>query len=146
MAKVIVAASTPIKWKLFAEVIKLYQGTDYSHVLIVRDGEVYQSNYKGAHKENVDQFLKDNKVVWQMAIDEDTVDWDYVEDSVKNKVPYGYTQIAAITVKTIFGIIIRERSSARLICSEFVGKALRMKWVNDFTTPEEIVKYLVARS
>lgn len=146
MANVIVAASTPLKWKLFAETIKWYQGTEYSHVLIIREWQVYQSNYKGAHKEPVVSFLKENRVVWQMEIDENLVDWDYVEECVSKNIPYGYTQIFAIIVRILFGIIIREGSSARLICSEFVGKALRMKWVNDFTQPEEIVKALTARS
>jgi len=30
----------------------------------------------------------------------------------------------------------------KFICSEFVGKALKLDWVDDLTTPEEINNYL----
>ncbi len=144
--QVIVAASSPKKWKVFAEIIKLYQGTEYSHVLLIKNGMVYQANYRGAHKESLSSFLKENKIVWFKSVPDRLVDWDFVNKSIKNKTPYGFTQIAAKALKVLTGIIFREPENKRLICSEFVGKTFRIKWVNDFTTPEEIVEYFISRS
>ncbi len=138
---ILACTSIPKKWGVGSAIIKLYQNTRFSHVLIIKDNFVYEASHGNVHKINLNEWEKTNEVMHKYIIPIDQVDMEYAESCVGIK--YGYMQIARITVKYFSGILInKDNKDGRLICSEFVGRALRIPWVNDYTSPGEIKKYL----
>ena len=141
---IVVATSAPRKFKIGSELIKLYQKTKFSHTLIVKDGIVYEASHGSVHETNFQLWRLDNKLINIYILDDGAVDLEYVKSMVGVK--YGFGQIFRIAFKFLFGVTFnRNNGNARLICSEYVGRALRLDWVNDFTSPEEIDSYLKQR-
>lgn len=143
----IIATSSPIKWKIGAELIKWYQGTTFSHVLIIDGDFVYQASQGYVNCMHIDNFLKHNKLIHQYNIPDNIVDMDFVKSQLGKE--YGFYQLAVIvilsTLKSVFSFIrfrYRGNGDQKFICSEFVGKALKLDWVDDLTTPAEINNYL----
>lgn len=135
-----VATSKPKKWKIGAELIKFYQNTEFSHVLII-DGElVYQASHGMVNCMHIDNFLKDNTIIYEYKICKKAVDMHFVRTQLGKK--YSYTQILLLPIVKFFKIKYKVNDNSQFICSEFVGKALKLDWVNDFTTPKEIDEYL----
>jgi hypothetical protein len=140
---VVVATSSPIEWKIGAELIKVYQNTNFSHCLIVKDGVVYESSHGDTHSMPFEIWRTKNKMINMYFLSDDKVDMEYVVEMVRDDKGYGFGQIFRIAVKYFFGFTIkRNNGNSRLICSEFVGKALRVEWVTDYTSPKEIDDYL----
>jgi hypothetical protein len=138
-----IATSSPNKWLIGAELIKLYQRTDFSHTLIIKDGLVYEASHGDVHTMPFELWLAKNKIVNFYEVDDAKVDMVYVESMVKEDVKYGVDQIVRIAIKYFFGFTIkRNNGNSRLICSEYVGRALRLDWVNDYTSPKDIDTYL----
>lgn len=147
--KVEIASSQPLVPMIGSEVIKWFQGTSYSHVLIIINDMVFEANHNGVVVIPLEEFLQTNKIVNCIEIDKSKLDFEFLFYSLGKK--YGYTQIFKIALKYLFmtklkilkGIGIKDQSSKSLICSEYVGKALRLSWVNDYTDPEDIITYLL---
>lgn len=143
----IIATSSPNKWKIVAELIKWYQGTKFSHVLII-DGElVYQASHSYVNCMHIEVFLKDNNIIHRYAVPNKDVDMEFVKKQLGKQ--YGVMQLFVISifalVKALFKFIkfkSKGNGDQKFICSEFVGKALKLDWVDDLTTPEEINNYL----
>jgi len=135
-----VATSKPKKWKIGAELIKFYQNTEFSHVLII-DGElVYQTSHGLVNCMYIDNFLQENEIINFYEIPDDKVDMDFVKKQLGKK--YGFSQLIFIPLYKYFKIKINGNGNHKFICSEYVGKALKLEWVSDLTTPEEIDNYL----
>ena len=50
----IIATSSPIKFKVGAELIKLYQKTQFSHILIIKDDLVFQASHGKVNCTHID--------------------------------------------------------------------------------------------
>ncbi len=140
---VIIATSKPNKWKIGSYLIMVYQKTNFSHVLIVKEGVVYEASHGDTHSIPFELWKINNEVVNLYLIPDSKVDLDYVEAMVTEDISYGFMQIIRIAIKYFFGLTINKNNgNARLICSEYIGRALRLDWVNDYTSPKEIDDYL----
>lgn len=142
-----VATSVPKKWKLGSFLIRYYQGwTEFSHVLILDDREelVYQASQGLVNVMYIDNFLEDNKIVHMYPVlNREDVDMVYIKKQLGKK--YGFDQILSIALQFILGIRLRDNGDQRLICSEFVGRALKLPNITDKTTPLEIHNYLLSK-
>lgn len=146
--KVIIASSRPKSFKIGAELIKLYQKTNFSHVLVIINGTVFQASNLKTNTYSIKEFLKHNEIVEKFQIDKSMCDFKFLF-SVLGR-PYGIGQIIKITlkyllvtkVKIIKSIKFKDNGDQYLICSEYVGKFLKLSWVNDFTSPGDIITYL----
>lgn len=137
----IIATSAPKKFKIGAELIKLYQNTEFSHVLIIKDDVVYQASHGFVNAVYIENFLDDNKIFSQYSIPDESVDMDFIKKQLGK--PYSYKQIFNIATEFLFGIKFFGRNgNQQFICSELVGKALKLDWVDDNTTPAQINEYL----
>ena len=137
----IIATSSPNTWKLGAEAIKFYQKTKFSHVLIIKGDLVYQASHGYVNCVHIDVFLESNKLVDQFEIADEKVNMDFVYRQLGKK--YSKLQLLEIAIKYLTGIkILINNGNQQFICSEFVGKALSLPWVTDFTSPSEIAIYL----
>lgn len=137
-----IATSSPIKWKIGAEIIKSVQGTTFSHVLIIHRDLVFQASHGAVNVTHIDVFLADNKIITEYEVPHEAVDFDFVKRQLGKK--YSYRQLVSIGMKYLFGIkqFFKDNKDQSFICSEFVGKALKLDWVNDETTPAEIDAYI----
>ena len=146
----IIATSSPKKWKIGSALIKWYQGgTKYSHVLIINDYMVYQASHGWVNCCYVENFLEDNKIIDAYEVPDEVVDFDFVKEQIGKR--YSYFQLIRIAfafiVKILFGVKLKlkQNGNKRFICSEFVGKALMLPWVDDFTDPKQIDTFLKQR-
>jgi hypothetical protein len=86
-------------------------------------------------------FLADNKIISKFNVPDSTVDMDFVYRQLGK--PYSIKQILEIAFKYVTGIkILDNNNNNSFICSELVGKALKLPWVTDLTTPVEVATYL----
>lgn len=136
----IIATSAPKKWKIGAEAIKIYQGTDFSHVLIIDKDLVFQASHGLVNCTHIDNFLIDNKIVNFYEIPDSAVDMDFVYKQLGKK--YGTMQLVIIPFLKLVKARTKGNGNSKFICSEFVGKALMLDWVDDITTPKQIDVYL----
>ena len=137
-----VATSKPNTFKIGAEIEKLAQGTEFSHVLIVDGDLVYQASHGLVNCMYIDNFLAENIIINEYEVPDSEVDMIFVKKQLGKK--YGYQELLSIAMNYLFGIkqFIRDDGNKTFICSEFVGKALKLDWVDDSTTPLEIDQYL----
>lgn len=89
---------------------------------------------------HVDNFLSGNKIIHFYQIPDCTVDMDFVKKQLGKE--YGLDQLIAIPFVKFFRLKYEGNKDQKFICSEFVGKALKLDWVDDSTTPKEIDEYL----
>ncbi len=137
----IIATSSPKKFKLGAWLIKFYQKTLYSHVLIIDGDLVYQASHGMVNCMYIDNFLADNDILNRFKIPDEAVDMTFVKK--KLGIGYSYREIFALGFRYVTGIkLFGNHADPKFICSEYVGKALRLSWVDDYTTPVEIYSYL----
>jgi hypothetical protein len=137
----IIATSSPIKFKIGAELIKWYQHTTFSHVLIIKDDLVYQASHGFVNCMHIDNFKHENIIIHQYEISDEAIDFEFVKKQLGK--PYSYKQILNIATKFLLGIkLFSKNDNSQFICSEYVGKALKLDWVTDDTTPLELDNYL----
>ena len=134
-----VATSSPIEWKIGAACIKLYQGTEFSHILLIKDNMVYQASHGYVNCILLSNFLKENKIINSYEVPDESVDMNFVLDQLGKK--YSFWQLIRIAIKYLTNIKVTVKNN-KFICSEFVGKALVLPWVDDFTDPKDIDIYL----
>mgnify|MGYP000644984026 CR=1 FL=1 len=136
-----IVTSTPSKFKLGAWLIRIYQKTTFSHVAIISDNLVFQASHGMVNCTHIDVFNQNNTILDTFNVNPEILDMEYVYKQLGK--PYSYFQVLRIALKFLTGIkISRENGDSQFICSEFVGKALKLDWVNDSTTPKEIAIYL----
>jgi hypothetical protein len=155
-SKIEIASSSPIKFKIGAEVIKWYQGTKYSHVLIIIGDLVFQASHGYVNVWHIDNFLKENIIFDRITVKKELIDFDYMFSQLGKH--YGFSQVIEIVIKFVFvakiklinsirfNKIFKDNGNEKLICSEYVGKVLRLSWVNDDTDPKEIIDYLKSKT
>ena len=136
----IIATSSPIQWKIGAELIKTYQKTKFSHVLIIRGDLVYQASHGLVHCAHIDNFIKENKIVNFYEIPDSAVDMEFIHKQLGKG--YSTTQIFFLPLLRLVKAKWSGNGDQKFICSEFVGKALRIEWVGELTTPKEIDQFL----
>jgi hypothetical protein len=136
----IVATSSPKKWKVGAELIKFYQSTEFSHVLIIQGDLVFQASHGFVNCTHIDNFLCENYIVNYYEVLDDSIDMDFVIRQLGKK--YSTLQIIVLPFLKLVKAKSKGNGNQQFICSEFVGKALKLQWVDDTTTPKEIDKYL----
>lgn len=139
----IIATSKPKKWKIGAELIKFYQNTEFSHILIIDGDLVYQASRGLVNCTHIDVFLQHNIIVDKFSVPSDLVDMTFVKKQLGKK--YSTYQILVLPIYRLFKFKYLGNNNAKFICSEFVGKALMLPWVDDTTTPKDIVRYLKYR-
>ncbi len=139
----IVATSRPKKWKIGAKLIMFYQKTEFSHVLIIDGDLVYQASRGMVNCMHIDVFKKDNEIIDTYVVCPDTVDMEFVKKQLGKK--YSISQIFLLPILRLFHAKSKGNGDSKFICSEFVGKALKLEWVGDFTTPKEIDNYLKSK-
>lgn len=136
----IIATSSPIEWKIGAELIKFYQDTTFSHVLIIDGDLVYQASHGLVNCMHIENFLVKNKIIHFYEIPDNSVDMDFVKRQLGKE--YGLDQLMVIPFVKLLKLKYSGNKDQKFICSEFVGKALKLDWVDDSTTPKEIDEYL----
>lgn len=137
----IIATSTPNRWKIGAELIKFYQKTKFSHILIIKDDLVFQASQGYVNCMHIDIFNANNKIIHRYEVDDGHIDFDFVKKQLGKK--YSKIQIFNIATRFLLGIrIFKNNKDQQFICSEYVGKALKLDWVNDNTSPKEIYEFL----
>jgi hypothetical protein len=137
----IIATSCPKKWKIGAELIKFYQKTKFSHVAIIKGDLVFQASHGSVNCTHISVFLQDNIVINRFYVGNDKVDMAFVKLQLGKG--YSVLQVLQIAFKYLTGIKITiGNGNQQFICSEFVGKALRLPWVDEHTTPAQIAEYL----
>jgi hypothetical protein len=138
---IVVATSAPIKPTLYSWLIQKYQNTNFSHVLIIKDGIVYEASKASVHTSFFYDWVKSSKLINIYLLDDSKVNLSYVVSKIGTK--YGWGQSFRIAIKYIFRFTINvNNKDTRLICSEYVGRALMLDWVTDYTTPKDIDNYL----
>ena len=137
----IIATSAPKKWKIGAELIKFYQKTEYSHILIIDNDLVYQASNGDVNCMHIDVFLENNNIIDVLEVEDHLVDMDFVKKQLGRK--YAFLQLANIATRYLLGIkLSKNDGNQKFICSELVGKALHLDWVNDQTNPRQVFEYL----
>jgi hypothetical protein len=136
----IVATSTPRTWKIGSELIKFWQKTEFSHVLIIKDDLVFQASHGYVNCTYLDTFLSENKIISKYVVEDEFVDFGFVKSQLGKK--YSFWQLVMIPVCKWLKVKWSGNGDSSFICSEYVGKALRLDWVTDLTTPKEIDDYL----
>jgi hypothetical protein len=136
----IVATSSPKKWMVGAELIKFYQSTEFSHVLIIQGDLVFQASHGFVNCTHIDNFLCENYIVNYYEVLDDSINMDFVVRQLGKK--YSTLQILVLPFLKLVKAKSKGNGNQQFICSEFVGKALKLQWVDDTTTPKEIDKYL----
>lgn len=148
--KVKIASSRPIKAKIGSNLIMWFQKTDYSHVLVILNDMVFQASHGYANNVPLEHFLEENMIVNSIEIQKEVCDFEFLFYKLGKQ--YGYLQIIEIAqkfilltkLKIIKKFKYRDNGSQSLICSEYVGKFLKLEWVNDLTDPKEIITYLIS--
>jgi len=137
----IIVTSAPKNWKIGAELIKFYQKTKFSHVAIIKGDLVFQASHGSVNCTYISVFLKDNEIIDRFYVSNDRIDMNFVKLQLGKK--YSFWQVIQIAIDYVFNIRITiNNGNQKFICSEFVGKALRLPWVNEHTTPAQIAEYL----
>lgn len=136
----IVATSTPRKWKIGAALIQFWQKTDFSHVLIIKDDLVFQASHGYVNCTYIETFLLENKIISKYQVCDSDVDFDFVKKQLGKK--YSLFQLIMIPLCKWFKFSWNKDKDSKFICSEYVGKALKLDWVTDLTTPQDIDNYL----
>ena len=151
--KITIGFSRPHKFKIFSCLIRLWEGTPYSHIFIRRhskwlDSEyVYQASGLSVNFMGAKHFDSINKTI-------DAYELEFTDEQVKTVMqfamktagkPYGMKQIFAILL-TRFGIKSKDWLDGEYsyICSELVAKILqdykdvRLDKPIDLVTPKDI--------
>lgn len=89
---------------------------------------------------HIDNFLSVNKIVHYYEVPDCSVDMDFVKKQLGKE--YSTMQIMVLPIFKLIKLKYEGNGDQKFICSEFVGKALKLDWVNDLTTPKEIDSYL----
>ena len=148
--KIEIASSAPKKKAIGSEIIKWYQGTEYSHILIIINDMIFQATHARVNIVPFLDFEKDHKIINRIEVQKEKCDFKFLFDSLGKK--YGFAQILKIAIKFIILSKLRlvksfkykDNKSQTLICSEYAGKFLKLPWVNDLTDPKEIITYLLS--
>lgn len=136
-----IVTSSPKGFKFGAELIKLYQGTEFSHVaIILHDRLVFQASHGFVNCVHISNFMKENKIINSYSVDSRSIDMDFVYKQLGK--PYSIFQLIVLPFLKFVKAKYKGNRNQAFICSEFVGKALKLQWVDDTTTPLEIDNYL----
>lgn len=135
-----IITSSPKTFKVGAELIKFYQGTKFSHVAIIQGDLVFQASHGYVNCWHIDNFVKENNIVHFFEVPDSAIDMDFVQKQLGKE--YGKDQLILIPFLKFVKAKYKGNGNEKFICSEFVGKALKLDWVDDLTTPKEIEWYL----
>lgn len=153
MQKIIIGFSSPNKWKIGAEAIKMWTASDYSHCYIrfvSSDPEIPSNVYHAAsghvHFVTYENFLKTNRTVKEYHLD--------VTPEERKKIlikcmKLSFTGYGTIELVKIFGLDIlhfvginnvNTKNSKGYICSELISEVLAEKFNLKFDKPQYLLK------
>lgn len=147
-----IASSSPIKNKIGSGLIKWYQKTSYSHVFMIYGDFVFQASHGLVNVWHIENFLKENKIIDKIKVEKETIDFSFMLKQLGKL--YGYSQLIEISLRYIFVIklkvisqirfrkIFKDNKDRKYTCSEYMGRTLKLAWVNDDTTPKDIIEYI----
>jgi len=132
MRKVVIGFSTPKDFKLASSLIRLFEGSEYSHIFIKMEAskksplpfdKVFQASHGDVNAVVYDVFKEGNKIFHEYEVE--------VEDSKYFEIakwlwfqlgkPYGFKQLLGIA----FNVKLSNNSDNRFICSELAGMVLK---------------------
>ena len=142
----IIATSYPKRFNILSWLIAKVQGTKFSHVLIIdeRINLVFQASHGYVNAQNTKIFVEENIIIDKYKVPDSSVNYDFIISNLG--VPYGKMQLVFTSLHLLFKWRFKDNGNQYFICSEFVGRALKLDWVNDSTTPKEIHDYLMQHS
>lgn len=128
---IILGFSSPKKFKIGAELIKLWQGrTDYSHVFIVEERSfvdrvlIYQASHGKVHCISKENFLKENNIIatFELSTSIDTYKncVKYCIDNLQKE--YGYLGLIKIILNKKFKV--SGDGAGSFHCSELAARAV----------------------
>lgn len=132
MRKITIGFSTPKKFKIASSLIRLYEGSKFSHIYIKMESsptsklpfaKVFQASHGDVNAVVYDIFKESNHIIeeFEIEIDDakyfDTASWLWHQLGK----PYGFMQLIQIAFK------MRKETNedSRFICSELAGMVLR---------------------
>lgn len=140
MRKMIIGFSTPKKFKISSAFIRLFEGTEFSHVYVAMVPslnsklpftKVFQASYGDVNCLTYANFKSKNKIFYEKAID--------IEDDIYFEVanwlwsqlqkPYAFFQLLGIALDASIG----KQGDESYICTELVARILRDKLKIDIT-------------
>jgi hypothetical protein len=131
MRTVIVGFSKPIKFKIGAEIIKLFQsGTKFSHVYlrffspIAQRHIVYQASHGDVNCLALGTFLQENEIVAEFEYEMDELRFvKFIQYCIDNlQKPYGYMGLILLALKKL--VRVKGDGEKSFHCSEFAARAL----------------------
>ena len=134
--------TTPKKFKLPSEIIKLRLGTNYSHVCIgveikkIGMTRIYQASHGDVNTVCLENFLKKNKVLKKCTIEMEEDDYFRMIKYMERQTGKSYSEWGAIaaTFKFLRKIGLGKDGDNQFICSELVYRALQEGGM-DLNTP-----------
>lgn len=146
-----ICLSRPKEFKIGAWSIMKYQGQkwrdprSYSHILVILEDEdveeiAYQASHGLVHTCDLEVFFKENVIVKTYTLPREALNVKWMKKQLGKK--YGYFQLIQIGIKFVLGIVSTGNGDKKFVCSEYVGRALNLSWVNDYTDPKQVDDYL----
>lgn len=146
-----IAFSKPLKFKIGAELISWWMGTDYSHVLLIFEyadskPAVFHAAHGMVHFKSLTNFLKDNTIVKEYSIqlsdEHQSLFFDDCMELAGEK--YSVKELAQILAVDLAFMLFRKDIGSQemggYICSELVGKFCIEKIDIKFNKPTYLLK------
>jgi len=150
-----IGLSRPKKFKLFAELIRLIEKTEFSHAFILFEnfyGEkvVFQASGSKVNFMNFEIFEKDNIITNLYDIEVENLDYENVISYCLKQVgkPYSIRDIVGITLYKITSLkLLKGTKEKEFICSELIGEILQIIEILeekelDYFTPKNLYNLL----
>lgn len=152
MSKVVIGFSAPIKRKIGAEAIKLWMGTDFSHVFLqiyskyTEQTLIYQASHGYVHLITAENFAKENKVIAQFDLQ---ISDEKLKNTIKNAQqllgrPYGYLGLLRLVLHKLGTPIIGDGTKT-FHCSELIATLFpELVTIDaDFAEPVDLYRQLM---
>ncbi len=153
MATIHIGFSKPNTYKIGAEAISWWMGTEYSHVFIVFEYQdsksaVFHAAHGSVHFKSLDNFKLSNNIVKMYSINVPNEKHDQLFDRCMNLSGEDYSklELAKIFTQDLYYSICKKQlpfeDSTGYICSELVGKLLIAEFDTTFEKPTYLLKPL----
>lgn len=136
MKKIFIGFSKPNHFAVGSLLIRLIEGTDFSHTFILINGSVFQESMPEINVIDYVDFQKKNKIVdlHTICVSDEKLDEiiSFCVDSLTAKVPYGRYQLVGMgAVRLLNRLGFRFKNpfadgQKTMVCSEFVGYILKI--------------------
>ncbi len=130
MGRITIGFSTPKKFKATSQLIKLYEGTNFSHCFISLPPNnktpfrrLYHASHGDVHCLKYGKFKKENNIIHEYKINIEEFKIVEIEEFLWNQLqkPYSITQILQIA----FNLQLSKNKNNAFICTEIVAKIVK---------------------